>query len=193
MEHLKQNLVEAKELLVQVLSDDVLCNVYQAASAKLAQCYKEGGQSFSCGNGGSLCDAMHYAEELTGRFRRDRDPLPAMAVADAAHLSCVANDFGYEHVFARQIHAWGKKGDALLAISTSGESANVIKAVHAAKKKEMIVIGLLGKTGGELKDLCDYPIVVPSSTTERIQEVHIKMIHGFIESIERELFPEHYS
>ena len=148
---------------------------------------------FSCGNGGSLCDSMHFAEELTGRYRKDRAPLGAMSIADPSHMSCVANDYGYEHIFSRHIQGWANKGDVLLAISTSGNSQNVIQAVEQMKAKGGISIGLLGKTGGELKNLVDLPLIVNSSVTDRIQEVHIKLIHIFIEGIERNLFPENYA
>ena len=139
-----------------------------------------------------MCDAMHFAEELTGRFRKERAPLPAMAINDASHLTCVSNDYGYDFVFSRYVEAWGNKGDVLLAISTSGNSPNVLLAVEAAKKKGMKVVGLLGKGGGILKDMVDVSLVVDSKVSDRIQEVHIKCIHIFIEGIERTLFPENY-
>ncbi len=163
-----------------------------AAVEALAQVYKQGRRAFSCGNGGSMCDAMHFAEELTGRFRKDRPPLPAMAVSDPSHLTCVTNDYGPDHVFSRIVEAWGQEGDILLAISTSGNSANVIKAVEAARSKKMKVIGLLGKGGGKLASLVDFPLIVPSPVSDRIQEVHIKCIHTFIEGVERAVFPNHY-
>ena len=158
----------------------------------MVESYKNNGRIFSCGNGGSMCDAMHFAEELTGRFRKERAPLPAMAINDASHLTCVSNDYGYDFIFSRYVEAWGNKGDVLLAISTSGNSKNIVFAVEAAKKKGMKVIGLLGKGGGVLKDIVDVGIVVDSVVSDRIQEVHIKCIHIFIEGIERNLFPENY-
>lgn len=154
--------------------------------------FKNGGHAFSCGNGGSLCDSMHFAEELTGRFRKDRRALPAVSIADPSHISCVGNDFGYDQIFAKFLEGWGHKGDVLLAISTSGNSANVIEAVKMAKSKQMKIVGLLGKSGGALKDMVDVPIIVESNVTDRIQEIHIKIIHIFIEGIERSLFPENY-
>lgn len=147
---------------------------------------------FSCGNGGSMCDAMHFAEELTGRFRKNRRALPAMAISDPSHLSCVANDFGYDFVFSRYLEAFGASGDVLLAISTSGNSRNVINAVLEAKNKKMKTIALLGKGGGQLKEMCDISLVVDSAISDRIQEIHIKCIHIMIEGIERKLFPENY-
>ena len=139
-----------------------------------------------------MCDSMHFVEELTGRYRKDRDPIAAINMGDPSHITCVANDYGYEHIFSRHVQAWGKKGDTLLAISTSGNSQNVILAVEKAKAQGMNVVGLLGKTGGKLKDMVDVPIVVDCSVTDRIQEIHIKLIHIFIEGIERSIVPEHY-
>jgi D-sedoheptulose 7-phosphate isomerase len=154
--------------------------------------YKKNGRIFSCGNGGSMCDAMHFAEELTGRFRKERRPLGALAISDASHISCVANDYGYDFIFSKYIEAWGNNGDVLLAISTSGNSPNVINGVLEARKKGMKIVGLLGKGGGKLKDLVDVSLIVESNISDRIQEVHIKCIHIIIEGIERNLFPENY-
>lgn len=164
----------------------------EQAIKEFVSTFRKDRKVFSCGNGGSLCDAMHFAEELTGRYRKDRKPLAATAINDPSHLTCVANDFGYQEVFGRYIEAWGAKGDCLLAISTSGNSENVILATEIARKKGLKVIGLLGKGGGKLKSLVDIPIIVEGQITDRIQEIHIKIIHIFIEGIERELFPEHY-
>src|SRR5262245_8171340 len=161
----------------------------QAAAA----CLRSGKKLMACGNGGSMCDAMHFAEEWTGRFRRDRVALPAVAFSDPAQLTCIANDFGYDEVFARSVEAGGQEGDLLVALSTSGSSANVIKAVDAARKKRITTVGLLGKGGGPLRAKVDIPIVVPRATTsDRIQEVHIKVLHIAIEAVERELFPGNY-
>ena len=164
----------------------------ERAAQLMAESIKAQGKIFSCGNGGSTCDAMHFAEELTGRFRKDRPSLPAISIADPAHLTCVANDFGYQYVFSRFLEGWAREGDVLLAISTSGNSKNVVNAVQVAKNKGVTSIGLLGKTGGELKGMADLSIVVDSEETERIQEIHIKIIHTIIEGIERILFPENY-
>jgi D-sedoheptulose 7-phosphate isomerase len=139
-----------------------------------------------------MCDSLHFAEELTGRYRKDRRPLPATGISEAGHITCIANDFGFDHIFSRFVEAWGGKDDVLLAISTSGNSGNVIKAVETAKAKGMKVVALLGKDGGKLKSMVDVPLVIPCQITDRIQEVHIKLIHIFIEGIERELFPENY-
>jgi D-sedoheptulose 7-phosphate isomerase len=165
----------------------------EMACETLADAFASGNKAMSCGNGGSFCDAMHFAEELTGRFRKDRRALPAIAMSDGSHMTCVANDFGYDHVFSKYIEAFGQKGDVLLAISTSGNSPNVLKAVEFAKAREMKVIALSGKDGGKLKELADVTLIVESKMTDRIQEIHIKLIHIFIEAIERRLFPEHYA
>ena len=158
----------------------------------LESTFRNGGKVYSAGNGGSHCDAMHFAEEWTGRYRKDRKPMPAMAFSDVSHITCTSNDYGFEHIFERMVDAFGSKGDVLLAITTSGNSENLILAAQAAKQKGMNVVGLLGKGGGKLKALCDIPIVVPGLTSDRVQELHIKIIHIAIECTERRLFPELY-
>ena len=146
---------------------------------------RNNGKIISCGNGGSMCDAMHFAEELTGRFRDDRRALPAMSISDPSHISCTANDYGWDHVFSRYVEAHGNEGDVLLAISTSGNSPNVLKAAEAAKQAGMSVVGLTGKDGGALAALCDAEVRVPhSGYADRIQEIHIKAIHALIDHIE---------
>ncbi len=187
-----ESLQEAQKVLNAFATNHENVEKINSAIALMVDSYKSNGRMFSCGNGGSMCDAMHFAEELTGRFRKERRPLAAMAINDPSHLTCVSNDYGYDVVFSRYIEAWGNPGDVLLAISTSGNSSNVILAVIAAKKKGMKVIGLLGKGGGKLKDLVDVSLVVESEVSDRIQEIHIKCIHIFIEGIERSLFPENY-
>ena len=162
--------------------------IIAATGDKLAECLQRGGRILSCGNGGSMCDAMHFAQELSGHFRGKRRALAAQAISDPSHLTCAANDEGFDRVFARGVEAWGKAGDALLALSTSGNSRNVIEAVRAARAIGMTTVGLLGRDGGELHGLCDVAIVVPGTTSDRIQEVHIKIVHLLIEQIERRLF-----
>ena len=187
-----KSLQEAQKALNTFIENkDNVENINSAISV-MVESYKNNGRMFSCGNGGSMCDAMHFAEELTGRFRKERKPLAAMAINDPSHLTCVSNDYGYDVVFSRYIEAWGNPGDVLLAISTSGNSPNVLLAVEAAKKNGMKVVGLLGKGGGKLKDMVDVALVVDSNVSDRIQEIHIKCIHIFIEGIERSLFPENY-
>jgi D-sedoheptulose 7-phosphate isomerase len=185
--------VEAQTTLNAFLSDPLQLKAVEAFSAAAEKTLKAGGLLMSCGNGGSMCDAMHFAEEWTGRFRGNRSALPAMAFSDPSQLTCIANDFGYDHVFSRSVEAYGKEGDLLVAISTSGNSPNILNAVAEAKKKGITTVGLLGKEGGALKDQVDIAIVVPGATTsDRIQELHIKVLHITIEAVERSLFPENY-
>ena len=186
-------LSEAEETIKTILKDEQFLSTLKDAIDCLSKCYQNDGRVFSCGNGGSMCDSMHFAEELTGRFRKDRPSLGAMSISDPSHLTCVANDYGYEFVFSRHLEGWAKENDVLLAISTSGNSPNIIEAVKVAKEKKMKVIGLLGKGGGKLNDLVDYSLIVPhTKSTDRVQEIHIKLIHLFIEGIERSLFPQNY-
>lgn len=161
-------------------------------SQMLIEMYQNGGNLFTCGNGGSHCDAMHFAEEMTGRYRKDRRPLGALALGDASHVTCVSNDYGFAHIFARQVEGLGRKGDILVGLSTSGNSENVIKAFEAAKAKGMKTIALLGRDGGKMKGMADLAIVIPAQTSDRIQEMHIKLIHTVIETVERALVPENY-
>jgi D-sedoheptulose 7-phosphate isomerase len=183
---------QARETLDQFFNDPATPELIRSAVDVFATAFENGGHVISCGNGGSMCDSLHFAEELTGRYRKNRRPLPATGISEAGHLTCVANDFGYDHVFSRHVEAWGRPGDALLAISTSGNSPNVIKATEMALSKGMKVVGLLGKDGGQLKKIVTVPLVVPCPITDRVQEVHIKVIHLFIEGIERRMFPENY-
>lgn len=193
MSFVQNALQDSYQTLHTFMSNSENLNKIEKACEVLANAMESGNKAMSCGNGGSFCDAMHFAEELTGRFRKDRRALPAMAMSDGSHMTCVANDFGYDHVFSKYIEAFGQKGDVLLAISTSGNSPNVLKAVEYAKQRGMKVIALSGKDGGKLKELADVAIIVESKMTDRIQEIHIKLIHIFIEAIERRLFPEHYA
>ncbi len=158
----------------------------------LEETFRTGGKVLVCGNGGSMCDAMHFAEEFTGKFRGDRKPLPVISISDPSHLSCTSNDYGFEEVFSRGVDAFGKKGDILIAISTSGNSENVIRAVNSAKKLSMKTICLLGKDTGKLQNCCDIEFNVDGATTDRIQEIHIAILHIIIEHTERRLFPENY-
>src|SRR5690554_6154087 len=158
------------------------------AGELLVNSFKNEGKVISCGNGGSMCDAMHFAEELTGRYRNDRPSIGAVSISDPSHLSCVANDYGYAYVFSRYVEGVGRKGDVLLAISTSGNSENIINAIKAAKTKGMKVIGLTGKDGGKMANLCDVEIRAPHAEyADRAQEIHIKVIHSLIDYVERNL------
>lgn len=183
---IKNELIEAQKVLHDFLSDKKLLRQVEQAAKVMSDAIKSGGKIISCGNGGSHCDAMHFAEELTGRYRDNRKSLPAIAISDPSHISCVSNDFGYEYVFSRFIEGLGRKEDVLLGISTSGNSANVVHAVDAAKEKGMKTIILSGKDGGKLLDKGDIVIIVPHfGYADRIQEVHIKIIHIFILLIEK--------
>lgn len=186
------SLSDAQQTLQRFLSSKELVDKCVEFSRILTETYQRGGTVFSCGNGGSHCDAMHFAEEMTGKYRKERRPLGALALGDAAHVTCTANDYGFEHIFERQLRGLARKGDALIGLSTSGNSKNVINAVKAAKEIGLKTVGLLGRNGGELKGLVDVAIVVPAETSDRIQEMHIKLIHTVIETVERELFPENY-
>ncbi|MBS9435652.1 D-sedoheptulose 7-phosphate isomerase [Photorhabdus noenieputensis] len=185
---IRSELNEAADTLAQFLSDDANIEAIQKAVVLLADSFKAGGKVLSCGNGGSHCDAMHFAEELTGRYRENRPGYPAIAISDVSHLSCVSNDFGYEFVFSRYVEAVGKEGDVLLGISTSGNSGNIIKAIEAARLKGMKVITLTGKDGGKMAGTADVEIRVPHfGYADRIQEIHIKVIHILIQLIEKEM------
>ena len=188
MEHtqrLREHFDQAQEVLNAFMSDPQGLNAVAEAAEAMASSILSGGKVISCGNGGSMCDAMHFAEELSGRYREDRKALPALSISDPSHLSCVGNDHGYEFVFSRIVEAMGRSGDVLLAISTSGNSPNVVRAAEAARRAGMTVVGLTGKDGGALAELCDVEVRVPwSGYADRIQEVHIKCIHAFIDHIE---------
>lgn len=184
---------DAQKTLEQFRNDPNQIEKCAQFSKALIETYKRGGTVFSCGNGGSHCDAMHFAEEMTGRYRKDRRPLGALALGDPSHVTCVSNDYGFKFIFSRQVEGLGRSGDTLIGISTSGNSENVILAVEAAKRKGMKTIALLGKDGGKLREMVDLAIVVPAQTADRIQEMHIKLIHTVIETVEREIFPENYT
>ncbi len=189
---LKRSLTEARRVLDTFMADETNLAALTIMVDTVAACFKAGNKVLACGNGGSACDAIHFAEEFTGRFRKHRKALPVIALSEASHLTCVANDYGWDEVFARGVEAYGKPGDLLLAISTSGNSPNVIRAVDTAKGLGMGTLLLLGKTGGKLKGTGTLEIVVASETTERIQEVHMTALHILIECVERKLFPENY-
>jgi D-sedoheptulose 7-phosphate isomerase len=179
---------EAAALLTKFLSEPSHLQKIEEASKAIAESVKGGGKIISCGNGGSHCDAMHFAEELTGKYREPRKAIPAICISDPSHISCVSNDYGYEFVFSRYLEALGNKGDVLLGISTSGNSANIIRAAQTAKEKGMTVIILSGKDGGKLAPLADIELRVPHfGYADRIQEIHIKIIHILMLLIEKQL------
>lgn len=185
---IRSELTEAADVLQKFLSDDHNIAQIEAAAKLIADSFKQGGKVLSCGNGGSHCDAMHFAEELTGRYRENRPGYPGIAISDPSHLSCVSNDFGYDYVFSRYVEAVGAKGDVLFGLSTSGNSGNILKAIEAAKAKGMKTITLTGKDGGKMAGLADVEIRVPHfGYADRIQEVHIKIIHIIIQLIEKEM------
>jgi len=177
---------EAAQTLNEFIANPSTAQLIEKAAELMHKSLAAEGKIISCGNGGSMCDAMHFAEELSGRFRDDREAIAAISISDPSHISCVANDYGYDFVFSRYIQALGRKGDVLLAISTSGNSSNIVRAVEAARAKGMVVIGLTGKDGGKMAELCDVEIRAPKSIfADRAQEVHIKVIHCLIGLIER--------
>lgn len=185
---------EAANALDRLRGDDAMLARIEQAGELLAKTFAQGGRVYACGNGGSMCDAMHFAEELTGRFRDDRPGYAALAISDPGHISCVGNDYGYEQVFARYVRAHGRAGDALLAISTSGSSGNVVAAALAARDLRMQVIALTGRDGTPLTQAADMAIVTPGGRyADRVQELHIKVIHILIELVERRLAPGNYA
>lgn len=192
-DYMRASLAEARLALDAFLSAEANIAAMAAMTSDLASCFASGGKVLSCGNGGSACDALHFAEEFTGRFRKERKPLPVIPLLEASHLTCVANDYGWEEVFARGVEAYGKPGDVLVAISTSGNSPNVIRAVAKAKSLGMRVLCLLGKNGGALKGQAHHELIVAGATSDRIQEIHMLVLHILIEGVERELFPANYS
>ncbi len=194
IEHIRNSLTEAQRALDAFIgSEQTLANIERAGDL-LVNSFEARGKAFSCGNGGSMCDAMHFAEELTGRYRKNRPGIAAVSISDASHISCVANDFGYDHIFSRYVESHGREGDVLLAISTSGKSPNVVKAAQAAKALGIKVIALTGKPGSLLESLADVCICAPGGDfADRTQELHIKVIHILIELVERRLSPENYA
>lgn len=191
--NIEMSLIESSQNFADFTSDKRNIKIIEQISNTIAQAFKNDKKVLICGNGGSSTDAMHFAEELTGRFRKERRALPAIALTDPSHITCVANDYGFDEIFARGVEAYGKEGDVLIAISTSGNSQNVINAVKIAEEKKMISFGLLGKNGGKLNGKCDIQIIAPGKTTDRIQEIHIAVLHIIIETIERILFPNNYT
>lgn len=183
---LDEHFSEAARLLDTVRNDAAFMDAVEAAGAAMCQAIAQGGKIISCGNGGSMSDAMHFAEELSGRYRDDRPGLPAISCSDPSHITCVGNDYGFDQIFARFVQALGQSGDCLLAISTSGNSANVLEAAKAARSKGLTVVGLTGRGGGALQALCDVVVDVPwNGYADRVQEVHIKVIHAWIDLIEQ--------
>jgi D-sedoheptulose 7-phosphate isomerase len=185
---LKKEFEQARHRLDIFLSEEGNFERIAAAGRIMVKSISSGGKIISCGNGGSMCDAMHFAEELTGRFRDDRGPVAAISISDPSHITCTANDYGFDQIFSRFIQAVGNKGDVLLAISTSGKSANVLEAARTARQKGMKVVALTGKDGGMLAGISDIELRAPMSDySDRVQEIHIKIIHSLIFYIEKNL------
>lgn len=182
------SLLEARRVLDRLIENRGAVASIEAIASALVGAFKAGGKVLIAGNGGSLCDAAHFAEELTGRFRADRAPLPAIAIADAGHITCTANDYGFEQIFARSVEALGQRGDVLILLSTSGNSANCVKALEVASKKGLTTVGLLGKGGGALRGGCTFEVVVEGETSDRIQELHMLILHILVERIEVGMF-----
>ena len=183
-----KELNEAKNVIDKFINEDTIINAIEESAKIMTVSIENGGKIISCGNGGSMCDAMHFAEELTGKFREERSPIPAVSISDPSHITCVGNDYGFDAIFSRYVESVGNTGDVLLAISTSGKSTNVIRAAEEANRKGIKVVALTGKDGGELSDLCDIEIRVPHfGYSDRIQEIHIKVIHILILLIEKNL------
>ena len=184
---------DARDALDALISNEKTIEAVVAAAGLMADAVEGDGKVMSCGNGGSLCDAMHFAEEMTGRYRSNRRPYAALAISDASHMSCVGNDYGYEEVFSRYVEAHGRKGDVLLAITTSGTSRNIVKAAEVARRKGVKVVALTGRYETPITELADVSIVTPAGRwADRVQELHIKCIHILIELIERRLDKQNY-
>ncbi|WP_312602007.1 MULTISPECIES: SIS domain-containing protein [Pseudomonas] len=192
--HVVASLTESRSALDAFMRDELAVSAIAQAGQLLVDTFTKGGRVFSCGNGGSMCDAMHFAEELSGRYREDRRGLPAVSISDPSHLSCVANDMGYSQVFSRYLEAHGRAGDCLLAFSTSGTSANVVAAAEYAKANGILLVALTGRQGSPLGALADIEICAPGGRyADRVQELHIKAVHILIELVERGLFPDNYA
>lgn len=182
------SLQAARDAIDAFLADADNAERIETVADLLAQTFRAGGKVMICGNGGSAADAMHFAEELTGRFRGDRPALPAMACTDAGHITCTANDYGFDRIFSRWVEALGRAGDVLIVLSTSGHSANVINAVNAARERNLSTVALLGKQGGMLAGACGHEWIVPGEHADRIQEIHMLVLHTLIECVEHRLF-----
>ncbi|MES2767243.1 MAG: D-sedoheptulose 7-phosphate isomerase [Bacteroidota bacterium] len=191
--NLLQSYTDSLNLLKSFIEDEKNIRLTADVAQALAGAFKNGNKGLICGNGGSACDAMHFAEEFTGRYRKDRPALPVISLTDASHITCVGNDYGFDAIFSRGVEAFGQKGDFFFGISTSGNSPNVLKAIDAAKSRGLKTVALLGKDGGKMKGLCDYEFIVPGKTADRIQEVHMMILHIIIEGVEREMWPELYA
>lgn len=179
-----ESIVEARRVLDEFIAHPGTAARLREIAGSLASVLRGGGKILICGNGGSACDAAHFAEELTGRFRNDRPPLAALACTDVGHVTCTANDYGFEQVFSRWVGALGRRGDALIVLSTSGRSPNIVRAVDAAIERGLTTVSLLGKDGGTLRGRCTHELIAPGASSDRIQEIHMLVLHTLVEAIE---------
>lgn len=190
--NLAQSFKQSQQVLSTFCAKPANLKTVEAIAVTLATTFRNGNKALVCGNGGSSCDAMHFAEECVVKLRRDRAALPAIALTESSYLLAAGNDYGFDRIFERGVEAYGAPGDMLVAISTSGNSPNVIRAVRAAARRRMVTVGLLGREGGKMKGLCDLDLIVKGETADRIQEVHMAILHIIIEGVERIMFPEIY-
>jgi D-sedoheptulose 7-phosphate isomerase len=192
LQAIRNSLAESRNVLDRFSNDAANLAALAGMARIVAEAFRAGGKILSCGNGGSACEAIHIAEEFTGRYRKDRKALGALSLTDGAHITCVGNDYGFDEIFSRGVNAFGRPGDVLIALSTSGNSKNVIRAVEEARKQGLRILLILGREGGKLRGQGDAELVVAGENTDRIQEIHMIALHMLIECVERELFPENY-
>lgn len=189
---LAQSFQDAYSTLADFIANPENISKVDKLAELMAERFNEGKKVIIFGNGGSACDAAHFAEEFTGRYRKDRRALPVITVNDAGHITCVSNDYGFEEVFSRMVEAFCSEKDIVIGLSTSGNSANVVKAMEAAKDRDAVTVALIGKDGGKMKGRYDFEWIIPGETSDRIQEIHMLILHILIEGVERILFPENY-
>jgi D-sedoheptulose 7-phosphate isomerase len=192
MNYIKLALDNAERILRIFKSNEHNLDTIQAMTAEIVQAFRFGNKVIICGNGGSATDAMHFAEEFTGKFRNERIALPVISLSDPSHITCVGNDYGFDKIFSRGVEAFGKKEDIFIGLSTSGNSKNIINAVDIAEERGLKILLFLGKDGGKLADRGDLRFIIPEKTSDRIQEIHMMILHIIIEMVEREMFPENY-
>ncbi|MFN9992121.1 MAG: SIS domain-containing protein [Phycisphaerales bacterium] len=183
----RTSLRSASRALEMLINDASTIDQCDAVIDAIAGSLMAGCKVIACGNGGSMCDASHFVEELTGRFRSDRPAIAALAINDAGHITCTANDYGFDFIFSRAIDALGKPGDVLIALSTSGNSPNILKALESARNRGVKSVVLLGKGGGQAKAIADISVIVPGDTSDRIQELHMLLLHIFVEGVEKRM------
>ena len=190
--YLRQSYLDGLTALTKFTQNENNFTTTANVAEALAESFNQGNKALICGNGGSACDAMHFAEEFTGRYRKNRRALPVISLTDSSHITCVGNDFGFAEIFSRGVEAYGKPGDIFFGLSTSGNSENILKAFQAAKAQGLTTVALLGKDGGKCKGICDFEFIVEEKTADRIQEIHMMILHIIIEGVERTLFPSLY-